>query len=359
MQGLIRPALRFLALIAFLYISSVVALGADPAVKWDPLRTTSPESVAELKALESQVKTVVDKVSPATVGLLVGGGVQSGAGSGVIVSEDGLILTAAHVIGRPNQNIKVILFDGTRVNAKTLGSHPKDGDKEVDSGMAIITDKPPANAKWPGAKEGKWPTVPIGKSKDLKRGQWVVAMGHPGGPKTDRPPPVRVGRFDQALPQESAIRTDCTLVGGDSGGPLYDLNGKLIGIHSRIGAFLEWNMHVPMEIFQDEWERLKKGDLIGKPSDVELGVVLDEESEAPTIKTVSENSPAAKAGLMVGDVIVKFNSMKVHTSDDLIQLLTGCEPGEVVNMEVQRGEKVVTLKVVLGRKSSRKPKGKN
>src|SRR5687768_1066784 len=121
------------------------AQGAD--TKWDPVRTTTPEDVAELKALQDTVKAVVDKTSPATVGLVVG----KGAGSGVIVSPDGLVLTVAHVAGAPDQECWVILSDGKRVKGKTLGVN-----KRIDSGMVQITDKPPGG--------GKWPHAPIAKS---------------------------------------------------------------------------------------------------------------------------------------------------------------------------------------------------
>ena len=308
---------------------------------WDPVRTTSPETVDELRALESRVKETIAKVSPSTVGLLVGGG----AGSGAIVSEDGLVLTAAHVIGRPGRTISVVLPNGKRVAGKALGVNTK-----IDSGMVQITDKPPADATWPGAKEGKWPVVELGKAGDLSRGQWVVSLGHPGGPKLERPPPVRVGRFEKYTKSDSVLRTDCTLVGGDSGGPLFDLNGRLVGIHSRIGVFLEFNMHIPTEAFQDEWDKLARGDVIGVPSKAEIGIVLDEKADAPTVKEVVEGGPAEKAGFMPGDVIVKFAGEKVHLADDLAELMSDREPGQAVAVEVQRGDAIVSLKVTLGRK---------
>src|SRR5205085_3383575 len=138
------------------------------------VRDKVPESIEELKALQAAVKKVVEKSTPCTVGVMIG----MGAGSGVIVSEDGLVLTAAHVSGEPNKDCTIILPDGTRVKGKTLGTNDK-----VDSGMIQITDKGPNN--------GKWPFIPVGKSTDLKKGQWLVALGHPGGWKRDRPPVAR------------------------------------------------------------------------------------------------------------------------------------------------------------------------
>jgi len=352
--------LRRGAAAALLLAGFAAPLRADPTKPaWDAARTTSPETVEELKALQERVKQVVDKVTPTTVGLLVG----MGAGSGVIVSEDGLVLTAAHVIGsKPGTDVRVILPDGTPVRGKTLGVNPK-----IDSGMLRITDKPPKSASWPGASEGKWPAAEIGtlprfepdpndtgKKRLANVGQWVVALGHPGGPKRERRPPVRVGRFTQYNKSDSTLRTDCTLVGGDSGGPLFDLTGKVVGIHSRIGLFLEFNMHVPTEAFRDEWDKLAIGKVIGKPATVELGLTLDDEAEAPTVKAVAEGGPAATAGLKPGDVITKFQGERVHTADDLMQMLPGFSPNESVTIEVQRGDEVVTLKMKLGERKSRK-----
>ena len=349
-----RISPRF-AILATLYFCVSSAAFADPVkVTWDAARATSPDSVEELKALQERVKKVVDQVSPSTVGLLVGSGTQSGAGSGVIVRDDGLILTAAHVImdsgtGTPFKIIRVVLPDGTRVNAKPLGVNVK-----VDSGMVQITDKPPTSAKWPGAKDGKWPVAEVGSSSDLKKGQWVVALGHPGGPKLERTPPVRVGRYENYSVSDTSIQTDCTLVGGDSGGPLFDLNGKVVGIHSRIGFLLRSNMHVPTEAFRSDWDKLVGGTIIDPGAKAELGAIFDGDSEDATVKTVTAGGPAAKAGLKPGDVIVKFNKEQVHTSDDLAQLMSSCSPGDKVDLEVRRDGKPEKLTVTLGRKARKK-----
>jgi serine protease Do len=322
-------------------------------VAWDPLRTSSPETVDELKALQNRVKEVIEKARPSTVGLLIG----AGAGSGVIVSEDGIVLTAAHVIGKPGQPVRFVLSDGSVVRGKSLGSNPK-----YDSGMARITDKPPKTATWPGAEEGKWPAAELGTlpryegDKLVNKGQWVVALGHPGGPKMDRPPPVRVGRFQNHLKHDNSLRSDCTLVGGDSGGPLFDLNGKVVGIHSRIGLFLEYNMHVPTELYQDEWAKMLKSEVIGRPSNVELGLVLDEDEEAPTVKKVLEGGPAEKSGIQVGDVITRFDGERVHFSDDLVQILNGMEPGQIVMIEIQRGDETKRIRLTLGSKAKKDQK---
>ena len=334
------------ALAAFLLASPVSAADipkiAD-SVKWDTARITSPESVAELKALQVLVKEVNKQSLPTTVGLLVG----NGAGSGVIVSDDGLVLTAAHVVGKPRQSIIFVLSDGTFVKGESLGINTA-----ADSGMARITEAPPKNATWPGAKEGKWPVAEMGKSAELKLKQWVVAMGHPGGPKQDRPPPVRTGRMGSPTSNTSKsplLQTDCILVGGDSGGPLFDLAGKVIGIHSQINPFfLEANMHVPVDRFRTEWDRLVRGDSIGRVSGAILGVKFDDAARGATIAEVVEDSAAAKADLAAGDVILKLHGTPVTTPSDVTEMLSSYDPDDKVKFLIRRGDETLGIEVKLG-----------
>jgi serine protease Do len=308
-------------------------------------RTSSPESLEELKALQAMVKKVVATNSVSTVGILIG----QGAGSGVIVSEDGLVLTAAHVIGKPRQSCVLVLNDGQTVRGETLGVNAK-----ADSGLLKITGKPPANATWPGAKEGKWPAVKMGSIKEMGVGQWLVALGHPGGPKKDRPPPVRVGRY-RVAPSDKinpAMGTDCTLVGGDSGGPLFNLAGEVVGIHSRIGLFLETNMHIPTDKFQDEWTRLVRGDIIGRKTDAELGIAFKSDPKSATVQTVTEDGPAWQADIEEGDVIKKLNGFTVANADDLADMLSSYNAGDKIKLDVLRGKKTLTIEVKLGRKAN-------
>ncbi|HEX3315407.1 MAG TPA: serine protease [Gemmataceae bacterium] len=194
----------------------------------------SPTDVAKLRALEQRVEKMLDKAKAATVGVRMG----AAQGSGVIVTEDGYVLTAGHVSAKPGIDCTLVMPNGKVLKAKTLGRNGS-----IDSGMIKIVDP------------GKYPFAEMGRSASLKKGQWVVAIGHPGGFRPNRTPVVRVGRILYADP--SLIRTDCTLVGGDSGGPLFDLDGKVIGIHSRIGGgSITENVHVPIDTFRLTWDRL-------------------------------------------------------------------------------------------------------
>ncbi len=347
---------RLAACLAFLLVATFTASSAaDPVPKWDPNRVTAPEDLSELKALQATVNGVVEKCTPATVAVLYG----ASAGSGVIVSEDGLVLTAAHVIrdyeipkkgaleGKTKpfvagQKVFIMLPDGKRVEGKTLGIN-----EGMDSGMVQITAK--------GPKDGKWPFLPVAKSGALPKGQWVVSLGHPNGPKDGRPPVARLGRLQGST--KNVLRTDCTLVGGDSGGPLFDLNGNVIGIHSRIGLPISQNLHVQADQFKNDWDKLVAGEWVDQPATAKaggayIGVVFpDDEEDDAWLKEVEEDAPASKAGLKSGDTITKFNDTPVKTVKAFRKLMDSAKPGDKVKITVRRGNVVMGLTVTLSKRS--------
>jgi len=328
---------------------------------WAIDRATSPDSAEELKAIQGLVKTLQKKAQPATVALLLGNDEErrSGVscGSGVIVSEDGLVLTAAHVIMRPNEQVVFKLANGASVNGVTLGLNPG-----TDGGMARITDKAPSG--YPGAKDGKWPFVETAPSKDLKKGQWIVSLGHPGGPKPDRPPPVRVGRYisyDKAGfgQRNDLLNTDATLVGGDSGGPLFTLDGKCVGIHSEIGDNLDINRHVPMEKFKTDWDSMLRGNVVfrdererERATKVAMNVMFDDTvNDAVKIEEVTADGVADKAGSKAGDVIKTVNGKPVNSPDEIRAMLPSFKPGDKLKLDVQRDDEKLTLTVRLTARS--------
>lgn len=299
----------------------------------------NPENLADLKAIEKHVQEICDKVMPCTVSLRVGGS----SGSGVIVSADGLILTAGHVSGEPGRDVTVIMPDGKTHKGKTLG-----GNGTIDSGLCRITDA------------GTWPFVEMGVSSNLKKGDWCMVTGHPGGFRQGRTPVLRLGRILELNDATDAkfIRTDCTLVGGDSGGPLFDMQGRVIGIHSRIGGSITANMHVPVDTYRETWDRLVKGERWGRgigrtvrPSggEPEVGLRLDP-NDATCQVEVLKDSPADKAGLKTGDRIKKLDGKEAATGAILLEELRKKKPGDEVVFELERGTESLTLKVTVGRK---------
>jgi serine protease Do len=298
-----------------------------------------PETVADLRALQARVQAVVAKVAPAVVGLRVG----AGQGSGVIISDDGYVLTAGHVASAPGRDVAVLLPSGKSLRAKALGVN-----YGVDSGLVKINDPNPES------KDGKFPVAELGTSATLKRGDYVVVLGHPGGYKASRPAPLRLGRVVGDT-RGTFIRTDGTLVGGDSGGPLFDLDGRVIGIHSRIGTSLTDNMHVPVDTYRDTWTRLASGDAwniptIGRPGSPYLGLQVDPESPECKIGEIFPNSPALTAGLRAGDVITVFDRQKVANFGELLLHLNKRKAGDEVPVEVLRNNQTVKVKLTIGKR---------
>jgi serine protease Do len=300
--------------------------------------TAAPASVVELRNLQKRVQETYKKVLPAVVGVQIG----NSSGSGVIVSEDGFVLTAGHVSGAKDSKVILIMPDGKRINAKSRGAN-----RDIDSGMIKITD------------EGKWPYVEMGDSTTLKKGQWTIALGHPGGYFPGRAPVLRLGRIQDIGKDNDRgfIQTDCTLVGGDSGGPLFDLDGKVIGIHSRIGPAITFNIHVPVSTYRDTWERLASGEAWGNG----FGVPASRPPVKPTefgakyaliggvlsVREVQIGSLAEKAGLKPKDTIAKFDGQTVSSKDDIEKILKEKKNGDTVVIEVERGDEKLELKIVI------------
>ena len=295
------------------------------------LAGATPMGVADLKAMQEHVRSLTDQLMKCTVGVQVG----HAQGSGVIISKDGYVLTAAHVAGKANRTVKFFFADGTTKLGQTLGLN-----RTLDAGLMKIADVTDL------------PFAEMGKVDNLNFGQWCLAMGHPGGYQSDRKPVLRLGRV--LFNNNEVITTDCTLVGGDSGGPLFDMQGKVIGINSRIASELRANMHVPVSTYSDTaiWDRLVKAEEWGhypgqKPS---LGVVGEDGTNEAKIKTVHADSPAEDGGLKAGDVVLKFDETTITNFDSLAAEVQKCQPGAKVNIVVKRGEETKTLEVKIGRR---------
>jgi serine protease Do len=289
----------------------------------------APQGIDELKAMQDHVKSLTEKVIPCTVGVQIG----QAWGSGVIVSKDGYVLTAAHVAGQPNKTAMFVLHDGRIVRGKTLGLNRK-----LDAGLMKITD------------EGEYPYVDMGASGKIRQGQWCLAVGHPGGYLKDRGLVVRLGRV--GFTDSDAITTDCTLVGGDSGGPLFDMQGRVIGINSRIAGPLTANLHVPVDTYRDTWDRLVSAEAWGHLDGQRpiLGVTGEPENNRNAkIARVNPNSPAERAGLEVGDIVTRVGDRDVTDFASLKDAIEKNEPGDRVTVRVMRGEESLEFRVTLGR----------
>lgn len=198
--------------------------------------------------LDRMVRRLAPDLVEATVAVMLDGG----SGSGVIVSPEGLVITAAHVTNEPGKPMKVLLADGRELDATSLGvDHGTDG--------ALLKINAP----------GPFPHRPYVKTKTYQVGDWAITTGHPGGPVIGRPSPVRLGRISEAGTKSGfadAITTSATVISGDSGGPLYNLKGEVIGINSNISGSWRVNKHVPLPAIVAKWDDLLEGKLFGRPS---------------------------------------------------------------------------------------------
>ena len=292
-------------------------------------------TVAQMKEMEAKVKALVMKNMPSVVALI--GEKVPGSGSGVIIREDGLILTAGHVT-YGNDTMTVVFPDGKLAKCKVLGA-----DYTRDVGLAKIIEP------------GKYPAAEMGDSDKLDVTSIVVALGHPGGYDVRRPPPARIGRISQKN-LDGFLVSDCTLIGGDSGGPLFDLDGKVIGIHSSISESLSFNRDAPVNAAKASWDKLLEGKTWGRlpiqPRErrtgvAVLGAVFDTSAGSALLKEVQPKSPLAAAGVKAGDVILQLGGEEIASAAAVAAKLKKCKPGERLALAYRRGTEEKKTEVFL------------
>jgi serine protease Do len=253
-------------------------------------------------------------------------------GSGFIVSSDGLILTNAHVV-KDAKEVVVKLTDRREFRAKVLGADPK-----TDVAVLRIDAK-------------NLPVVSIGKTSDLRVGEWVLAIGSPFGFENSVTAGV-VSAKGRSLPDDSAvpfIQTDVAINPGNSGGPLFNARGEVVGINSQIysrsGGYQGVSFAIPIDVANRIKDQIVA---TGKAEHARLGVSVQEvnqtfansfkldKPEGALVSTVEKGSPADKAGLQSGDVIRKVNGQPIISSGDLPEVIAMAAPGDSVKLEIWR-----------------------
>ncbi|MEM1097480.1 MAG: trypsin-like peptidase domain-containing protein [Planctomycetota bacterium] len=284
--------------------------------------------------LQADLIAAIDHAKDATVAIHLG----DGTGSGVIVSPDGLILSVAHVTGAPGQRAAVYFADGSVAAAETLGLEPN-----TDCGMLRLL------------APGPWPFVELAANHATEQHDGpmlldpntpVLALGHPGGFDATRPVHARFGHVLSVETDDQTIQTDAALTAGDSGGPLLDREGKVIAIHARVGPRLDQNYHVPVARFLEQWTRL----LEGGPPTARLGAVGRDTLTGFRVGGTEPASPAERAGLTRGDVIVGFNGVALGRPPDgrnLRSFLALRRAGDQAELRIQRRGQFMNLSVTL------------
>lgn len=277
---------------------------------------------------------------------------QRGTGSGFIISEDGLIMTNAHVVEDADEII-VRLTDKREFKGKVLGT-----DKQTDIAVVKIDAR-------------NLPVLKIGSSDKLKVGQWVAAIGSPFGLDNTVTAGI-VSALSRNLPSDQYvpfIQTDVAVNPGNSGGPLFNMNGEVVGINSQIfstsGGFMGLSFAIPIDLAMKIKDQLVEN---GKVTRGYVGVYIQELNqelansfglktpEGALITKVEDGSPASKAGLKEGDVVIAVDGRKITSSVSLPMVVSSMKPGTKTTFIVFRDKAEVKLDVVIGTKATQDEK---
>ncbi len=269
---------------------------------------------------------------------------RKGQGSGFIISGDGYILTNGHVVDDADE-VVVKLNDKREFRAKVIGS-----DDRTDVALIKISAT-------------DLPSVTIGDPNSLRVGEWVLAIGAPFGFENSVTAGI-VSAKGRSLPQESYvpfIQTDVAVNPGNSGGPLFNMRGEVVGVNSQIisrsGGYMGLSFAIPIDVAMDVAEQLKTG---GKVNRGRLGVLIQEvsadlaesfglkEPQGALVAEVEQGSPADKAGVEASDIILKFNGRTINSSIDLPRMVGTTKPGSHSTLTVWRNGAMRDLDVTIG-----------
>ena len=293
-------------------------------------------SLQELMDVEKSVQSAMTLVEPSLVALET----AEGAATGVVVTADGLILTAAHVAtdlkkeAKPGRAFKVTFTNGKVARARSLGF-----DLSTDAAMLRLEG---SRTDWPCA------TLQTGGIQ-VHAGDWCFALGHPGGRDAARGAVLRMGKVLKIGP--NTLQTDCVLMGGDSGGPLFNLQGELVGIHSQIWEDRDQNVHVSLAPFLRSWDALANSEVVRvweRGAGGWLGVATRDALDGGLeVDEVAQNSPAQRAGLRSGDRLVSFDRQPLNSAEEFSNHVKSRAAGDSIVLVVRNksGDRIVTLKL--------------
>jgi len=264
---------------------------------------------------------------------------QTAEGSGVVISKDGYILTNRHVIDQA-ESVSVTLTNGDEYTARVVGADARD-----DLALIKVDPKQPLTV------------APLGDSEAVKPGDWVMAMGNPLGFEYSVTVGVVSGK-GRALPQTNFgdfIQTDAAIYPGNSGGPLFDLAGEVVGINTAVIPDTNLGFAVPINSAKEILPQLlEKGKVIRGYLGVSINSAADMAQrpkgadKGAVVMEVHSGTPAAQAGLKVGDVVVTFDGKPVATAAELTALVTRTSPGARVTLGIVRDGSPVNVEIVVG-----------
>ncbi|MEZ5455212.1 MAG: Do family serine endopeptidase [Lysobacteraceae bacterium] len=271
---------------------------------------------------------------------------RTSMGTGFIISSDGYVLTNHHVIDGADEVI-VRLRDRRELEAKVVGS-----DEQSDVALLKLDAE-------------RLPTVRLGEAKELKPGQWVLAIGSPFGFEHSVTAGIvsAVGRSSQMTGQQYVpfIQTDVPINRGNSGGPLINMDGEVVGINSQIfsntGGYMGVSFAIPIQVAMNSADQLKEKGFVARgllgvtiqdvARDAAAGLGLEKPGGA-LVNGFSPNSAAEKAGVEIGDVILKFDGLEIGRSSELPPLVGAAKPGSKVTLSVFRDGRTRDIDVVIG-----------
>ncbi|MGH3070838.1 MAG: S1C family serine protease [Gaiellaceae bacterium] len=307
-----------------------------------PAADSDGKSVSEI--YEESSKSVVEITVAATAADPFGGsGTQQAQGSGFVYDDEGHVITNQHVVDGA-ETVSVKFWNGRSYDATVVGSDPS-------TDLAVLDVDAPASVLEP---------LQLGDSDSVEVGEGVVAIGSPFGLEQT----VTTGIVSALHRQinspnnfaiDDAIQTDAAINHGNSGGPLLDLNGDVIGVNSQIESESGGNDGVGFAVPSNTVERIANA-LIhdGSVAHAYLGVSTEDVENAggATIAEVRADTPAAEAGLRNGDVVTEIDGESIGSADELRQLIDSKRPGDTVELTVKRGGDTKTLEVTLGTRPS-------
>ncbi len=365
----LKNACLIFVIIVLTAVSSIFFYKMYEGIQINTYQTQGVEATKTIKSVETmkeqgkEITEVIEKVTSCVVGIskiknagstifLKDGASQLGLGTGVIVTENGYILSNEHVTGSKYSNCYVTLENGRNYTANVVWS-----DSNLDLSICKINVK-------------NLPYANLGDSSNVHVGEQVYAIGNPIGYEFQRTVTsgiisatnrtVRIDENNQSVYMEDLIQTDATINPGNSGGPLINLDGNVIGITSvKITSAEGIGFAVPINITKPIIEAYMKED---KFEEATLGIFaydkniipyIDEKAEVTQgiyVGQIALDSNAAKTGLKIGDVITQIDDLKLNKMCDLRCYIYTKKPGDEVNLTILRNNKEQQIKVTLGKK---------